>query len=226
VSLKSRLILPLLSCLLVCFLSGVASPDDQTSEIMNGIRDRYGNAGGLAADYTREAISKTMALLETAQRHDVATGRLYFKPPHCLRLEQTSPREELLLTDGQTLWWYIPFKAEAYRYPAKRFGRELSLLSDVLKGLKDSEDKFRITSREDPEALAHHLFLNPEPPWQDIDHLEVRASKRDFAINQVDIYNTIGGLTRFVLDGWQENKQFEADFFSFSPPPHIRIIEQ
>ncbi|UCH00671.1 MAG: outer membrane lipoprotein carrier protein LolA [Deltaproteobacteria bacterium] len=203
-----------------------ALPDDKLSTVIGGLRGRYGNAKGLTAKYTREAISKTMAMLEVADRHDLAKGRLYFSPPHFLRLEQASPQEELLLTDEHTLWWYLPLKNEAYKYPAEKFGRELRLLSDILKGLKDTEDSFNITLNAMPEANTYHLILKPEPPWQDIDHLEVIILKGDFAIKQMDIYNNIGGLTRFLLTDWEEKHRFSPGFFSFSPPPGIKVIEE
>jgi len=223
---KSYLIIPLFLLLLISIPLEESLSNDKLSIIIGGIRGRYGNAEGLIAEYSREAISKTMAMLEVAERHDLAKGSLYFNPPHFLRLEQTSPQEELLLTDGQTLWWYLPLKKEAYKYSAQKFGKELSLLSDILKGLKDMEDSFQITLKANPETNTYHLILKPEPPWQEIDHLELIILKEDFAIKQVDIYNNIGGLTRFLLTDWKEKALFRNGFFSFSPPSGIKIIEQ
>ena len=223
---KSLFIIPLFVLLLGSIPSGKALPDDILSTVIEGISGRYGSAKGLAAEYTREAISKTMAKLGVADRHDLAKGRLYFKPPHFLRLEQASPQEELLLTDGQILWWYVPLKKEVYKYPAEKFGQELRLLSDVLKGLKDAEDRFQITLKAISEIDTYHLILKPEPPWQEIDHLEVIIREGDFAIKQIDIYNNIGGLTRFLLTDWEEKDRFSPGFFSFSPPPGIKVIEK
>jgi len=225
-NLRYRLIIPLFLLLLGLIPLRKALPDDKLSTVIGGIRGRYGNAKGLTAEYSREAISKTMAMLEVAERHDLAKGRLYFSPPHFLRLEQASPQEELLLTDEETLWWYLPLKKEAYKYPAEKFGQELRLLSNILQGLKDTEDSFHITLKAMPETNTYHLILKPEPPWQDIDHLEVIILKGDFALKQVDIYNNIGGLTRFLLRGWEVKDRFSPGFFSFSPPPDIKVIEK
>ncbi len=202
-----------------------ALPDDELSNIISGIRDKYGNAKGWKAEYTREAISKTMAMLKTAERHDLAKGSLYFKPQHFLRLEQASPQEELLLTDGQTLWWYIPLKKQAYKYSAKEFGKELGLLSDIFQGLKGIKNNFQITLKTGPETTTYHLILRPEPPWQEIDHLELILLKRDFSIKRIDIYNNIGGLTRFLFNRWEEKGPFKKGFFSFSPPSDVKIID-
>lgn len=205
---------------------GKALPDDRLLTVIGGIHDRYGNAEGLTATYTREAISKTMAMLGEAERHDLARGKLYFSPPSSVRLEQVSPHQELLLTDGQTLWWYLPLKKEAYKYPAEKFGKELRLLSDILTGLKTSEDSFQMAFKEIPETDTYDLFLRPEPPWQDIDYLKVVIRKGDFAIQRVEIYNNIGGLTRFLLTEWEEKHRFESEFFSFCPPPGVKLIEE
>ncbi|UCE35199.1 MAG: hypothetical protein JSV40_04650, partial [Deltaproteobacteria bacterium] len=58
--------LVLLSCLLFFLVLGFTKQPlagDEVSRIIDGMRGRYGNAAGITADYTREAISKTMALL-------------------------------------------------------------------------------------------------------------------------------------------------------------------
>ena len=205
---------------------GKTSPDDQLSKIISGVSNRYRSAQGWKAEYTREAISKTMAMLETAEKHDLAKGSLYFAPQHFLRLEQAFPKEELLLTDGQTLWWYIPSKKQAYRYSAEKFGKELALLSDIFRGLKDIKKDFQIDLKAGTETTTYHLLLRPEPPWQEIDHLELLILKRGFSIKQIEIYNTIGGLTRFIFNRWEEKGPFKKEFFSFSPPSDVKVFEK
>ena len=221
--------LVLFSCLLFFLVLGFTKQPlagDEVSRVIDGMRNRYGNAAGITADYTREAISKTMALLGTADRHDIAQGKLYFRPPYSLRLEQASPQKELLVTDGQSLWWYVPHKKEAYRYPALEFGRELRLLSDILTGLRDAGAHFKIALDSHSGANVFSLILKPDPPWEDIDHLEVMILRNDYTIKQVEIYNMVGGLTRFVFSGLQETDRLEETLFSFSPPHGTKIINQ
>ncbi len=223
---RSRVILVLILLFLGSILQATAFPEDQATTIIRGIHARYGSSKGLTALYTREAISKTMVTLGVAERRDVAKGTLYFKPPSCLRLEQASPQEELLLTDGQTLWWYIPGKKEAYQYSTESFGKELRVLGEVLQGLKGARNNFKITYKDDPEATTYQLVLRPDPPWKDIDHLELVIGKGDFVIAQVDIFNTIGGLTRFMLSDLWEDVSLQEGLFTFSPPQGVKVIEK
>ena len=203
-----------------------ASPDDQLAEILNGVGDRYGEISGLTADYTRESISKTMAMLKAADKHDLAKGKLFFRPPNFLRLEQASPQEELLLTNADTLWWYIPIKREAYKYPVKKFGTELQLLSNILKGMKGIKDDFQISLGPGKEVNASLLMLSPKQPSQEIDHLEVEIDKENFSIKQVSVYNNVSGVTKFLFKNWEQGNNFNKDLFSFSPPSGTRVIEQ
>jgi chaperone LolA len=225
-NIRSCAILLLFFLVFGSIIQGRAFPDDQVTAILDGVRTRYGSAQGLTALYTREAISKTMVTLGVSERRDVAKGTLYFKPPYLLRLEQASPQEELLLTDGQMLWWYIPGKKEAYQYTTETFGKELRLLGEVLQGLKGAEDNFKITYQDNPEATTYQLALMPDPPWEDIDHLELRIGKEDFIIKQVDIVNTIGGLTRFMLSDLWEDVSLQEGLFTFSPPLGVKVIEK
>ncbi len=208
-----------------CLLPGRVFSGDTVSSVINGIGNRYGEMEGLTVRYSREAISKSMSMLEPSERHDLASGRIYFRPPHYLRLDQSSPREELLVTDGKTLWWHIPSKNQAFKYDAGDFGRELRLLSDVFTGLKDAKEKFEITLGDASEPNIRRLVLRPETPWEDIDHLEILVHEENFALTQVDILNEIGGVTRFRFDKWRQ-KHLEISFFSFSPPADMELIEK
>lgn len=223
-NIKSCAILMFTGFLLASSPQATAFPDDLVASILDGLSHKYGSVQGLTARYTREAISKTMVTLGATERRDIARGGLYFKPPYLLRLEQTSPQDELLITDGQKLWWYIPKKKEAYRYPADTFGTELRLLGEVLQGLSSARDKFKITCSDNPDAADYYLELTPDPPWKDIDHLELRIGKDNFTIEQVDIVNTIGGLTRFILSKVKEDVPLQDNLFSFSAPPGTKLI--
>ena len=111
--------------LLIALVPGFAS--DRSSKILEGIQIKYGHLPGLTIDYSREVTTRSMALLGSQIKKELATGKMYFKPPHFLRLEQENPRPETVITDGEALWWYIPEKNQVHRYSAKDFGKELEL---------------------------------------------------------------------------------------------------
>jgi outer membrane lipoprotein-sorting protein len=199
--------------------------EQQLSQILDGIKKRYGQMAGLSVPYQREILTKSMALLGDQMKTDVATGRIFFKPPHFLRVQQETPTTEDLITDGNVLWWYIPQKHQAHRIPSSKLGKELGLLEDVFQGLRGVEESFVVTLvGEDEKGLT--LELTPNPPWPDTHHIDLLVNPKGFLIQKVEVYDLMGGVTRFTLGEVTEQKKFKQGFFSFVPPPGVRIIEE
>lgn len=215
--------------LLVTFSWMGASPSrggDPILQILEGIRTNYGNLSGLTLKYEREVITKSMAMMGGEIKSDTAAGRLHHMPPYFLRVEQETPNHEILTTDGKTLWWYIPQKNQVHRYPAERLGPELTLLSDIFQGLRGIEEGFVVSLKEEEEGKPLRLELTPTPPWPDIMRIDLHVRTPDHTIEKVEIYNIMGGLTRFKLDGVVTEATFQEDFFRLQIPEGTRIIEE
>lgn len=214
--------------LLVAFSLAGAGPShggDELIKILEGIRNNYGTLSGLTLRYEREIITKSMAMMGDAVKSDLAAGKLHYMPPYFLRVEQETPNQEILTTDGKTLWWYLPQKKQVHRYPTDRLGPELQLLSDVFRGLKGVEEGFVVSLREDGEGESLRLELTPTPPWPDITQIDLHVHAPDYTLEKVEIYNIMGGLTRFKLDGTIQQGAFKEDFFRLEIPEGTRIIE-
>src|SRR4030042_5317386 len=100
-----------------------ADSDDSLTVVLKGILKRYGDLPGLAVNYQREIITKSAAILGDEMKTDHAAGSFIFRSPHYLKVIQNLPREEIIITDGQIIWWYIPDKKVVYRYPADKLGK-------------------------------------------------------------------------------------------------------
>jgi outer membrane lipoprotein-sorting protein len=199
--------------------------DDKLSGILEGIRKKYGNLPGLNVNYKREILTKSMAMLGEKIETDLATGKFYFKPPHFLRVQQEMPKNEIVTTDGNTLWWYIPQKREVYQYPSLELGKELRLLTEIFHGLKSVGENFDVTLTGYAVKGKHRLKLIPNPPWPEIQHINLSVAQEDYTIKVVEIYNYIGGITRFTLGDVHVQKKFEKGFFRLRIPKGVKVIK-
>ena len=213
-------------CLILLFLQASPLLGDQLSAILEGLRKRYGDLPGLVVPYEREILTRSMALLGEQTASDRASGKIYFRPPHFLKVEQERPAEEDLISDGNTLWWYIPGKKQVYEYPSQKAGKELKVLGDVLQGLRGVEESFVVMLGGRDGAGNLQLELTPNPPWPEIDHITLYVDQEDNRILKVEIYNLLGGLTRFKLGDLVVKRQFDPGFFSFVPPEGVRVIKE
>ena len=213
--------------LLLCLLPWNALAEDPAlSTTLEGIRKRYGLVAGLTLTYEREVVTKSMAMLGGQVKAEVATGLIRYKSPHFLKFQQETPTKEILVTDGNVLWWYIQSKNQAHRYSSHQLSQELKLLGDIFQGLRGVEQSFVILQKGEDDKGAMILEVTPSPSWGDIDHIDLTITPGSFHIQKVEIYNLLGGLTRFRLGDSIKEERFKDDFFKFTPPEGTRIIEE
>jgi outer membrane lipoprotein-sorting protein len=200
--------------------------NDQVSKVLEGVRKNYGHLPGLTVTYKREILTKSMAMLGETTKGDLATGRFYFKPPYFLKVQQETPKVETVISDGKTLWWYVPHKKQVYQYPSDKLGKELRLLSDIFHGLRKVEEGFDVTLTADDPKEGYHLKLTPNPPWPEIQYINLLVVHGSYAIRVVENYNYLGGVTRFILGDVSVQEKFEEGFFGFVAPEGVRVIQE
>jgi len=210
--------------LLLCFASPSPAQQD-AGTLINRMQEKYGALKAASAPYTREVISRSTAMMGGKVTGDLASGRLFFQAPHFMRMEQEDPTHEILVTDGHTLWWYLPDKKTAYRYPADKFGKELTVLGDLFQGLKSVEKRFQIAQMGPGKTDGFRLKLTPTPPWEQVDHLVLGLS-RSFDIQFLEIHNLLGSVTRFTIQGLKPAGPFGQGFFKLQVPEDVKVIEE
>ncbi len=209
--------------LTIVYLPNLVLADQQLAQILDGVQMTYSQLPGLSIPYEREVITRSMALLGGGANRDLATGQLYFKPPSFVKIQQETPNLETMYSEGPVLWYYVPHKNEAYKYPLPDF---VQLLSDIFQGLRDLEEKFDIVLLGVSKEGRCELKLTPNPPWPSIQHLELTISQMAYTIQKLEIYDSAGGTTRFTLGDLQVEDSFPEDFFRFYVPEGVDIIEE
>ena len=220
-----RFAFTLLLLLSLCPTS-LATADMQLSEILAGVQKRYGDLPGLTIPYKREIITRSMALLGGSMEGDMASGQIHFRSPKFLRVQQDTPKPEAIISDGNTLWWYLPHKNQVYRYPSQQLGKEIQLLNDIFQGLRAVEEGFDVMLVEMDDKGNHQLKLIPNPPWAEIQHIMLSVSQEDYTIRKVETHNQIGGITRFILGDLSVKEKFPEGFFRFVVPEGVKVIQQ
>jgi len=212
----------------LCFFLLQANPsagNDDLSLVLEGIRKNYSNCPCITITYSREVITRSMSMLGNEVKGDMAAGRMYFKSPYSLKMEQKTPETETIISDGDTIWWYIPAKRTAHRYSSLKFGKELRLLSDIFRGLTRVEDNFVVKLADDKIEGGFKIEMTPDPPWREVDHI-LLAVTRGYNIRVVEIFNRIGGKTKFTFDEKIKKEKFEEGFFKFHVPEGVKIVDE
>ena len=199
--------------------------ETKVSQILEKIVENHKQfATGMSVPYQREILKKSMAMLEGDMGVDKASGIFFFKGPNFLKVQQDTPSVEYVISNGQSMWLYIPDEKTAYRYDD--MGKELSIFSMIFMGLKNPADTFDITLAASETAGEYNLTLTPSETWEEIDHINVKVSEKDYKITQIEIFDVIGNLTRFKLGEFEKKNDIDDSFFDFKVPEGVKVVKE
>jgi outer membrane lipoprotein carrier protein len=188
-------------------------------EIAHAVDDHYNHLRSLEGEFTETYSGNG------AQREE--SGTLWLKKPRKMRWEYRSPKEKLFVSDGQSVWFYVPAERQVRKTDLKRlddlrspiaFLLGKARLENELQGLSKVVDQTPVVPgdtllRGVPKAMAGQLSEV---------QLEISALNQ---IVRIILMETDGGSTDFRFSGWKENTQLSDSRFHFAPPPGVETVE-
>ena len=199
-------------------LAAVPPTPDQVAV---GLAARYRDLAALSVAYRR--VSATPSF----KNQQVATGVIYWSQPDRLLLDQLSPKPEVMVTDGSTVWWHVPAEKLVYRYRDIDVAGELKPLLLFLSGLEALTRDFVLTPAPAHPTRPGQLGLNLTPKENDrsVDHLTVWCDEA-FALTGFGFTSFTGESTDYFLNGLVENPPLSAEQFNFKIPKGSEVIEE
>lgn len=150
-----------------------------------------------------------------------ARAQLVMRKPDHFYWRTSEPFEEVLTTDGETLWIYEPdleqvtvrpFSGDLSRTPALLLSEDESTLEESfeisLAPLSDEARRFTLTPR-DPGSLFETLSLTFSG-----DTLE-----------QMHFEDSLGQKTSIAFEKVEANVEVDEDLFAFEPPAGVEVID-
>jgi outer membrane lipoprotein carrier protein len=203
-----------------------AQEDPELQSLLEKLKDRFGAIKTLKADYVRDLLPKVSSVLPSAPLK--AEGRLTFASPNKLRLDQSQPRGELLISNGEKAWWYIPEEKTVQVFQVKEYGRQVKPITEFFSGLGGLEKHYtvRLDKTLPEEAPFYALVLQPKNPQPDLNQIHLRVSKTTFLPLEFTFYNILGDGTRFRFSQIQTAVKVSETAFQFAPPRGTQVISQ
>jgi outer membrane lipoprotein carrier protein len=230
-------------CVLLTSATLARSQDSQSSaRLKDAIRAldlHYSGARTLQADFL-ERYS------ESGRETRVESGKVYFSRPGRMRWDYEAPEAKLFVSDGKTLWFYVPADRTATREPVKRsedWRTPLALLTG-------KANLSRLCSRVEfanPSATAEgNVILRCWPRGEKAP----AGAPSDSAPSGDPMTGSAGSFTQVLLEvnpssgqladvrvlepgdvaldfrfgAWQENRPLPDSLFNFLPPKGVAIV--
>ena len=203
----------------VCSLSAQNAPQLDVHQLAKAVDDHYNHLHSLQAEFTETFRG------EGAERSE--SGTLWLKKPRKMRWEYRSPKEKLFLSDGESVWFYVPAERQVRKMPFKKLDDLRSPIAFLL-GKTKLENELRGLSKVVDQAptVSGDTVLRGVPQRLSGEvnevQLEINPSNQ---IVRIVLLEPDGATTEFRFGDWKENGDVNDSRFRFTPPPGVETID-
>jgi outer membrane lipoprotein carrier protein len=197
------------------FLS--SAHDSRSSEadrVVRLVQEHHGRLVDLTALFYQTYRSGALG------REIVERGVVQIKPPGRMRWEYREPEKKLFVSDGTTVFFYVPADRQVVvRGQDARLGLAFALLSGRSRLLDEFE-----ADLESSSIGAHRLRLTPRRSDPDVAlvHLDV---DRDGRIVSIEILDPLGNNNLLRFKAIRENRRLPDRLFQFTIPDGVEVVQ-
>jgi outer membrane lipoprotein carrier protein len=206
---------------LLSICATAATAEESVNAIIRNLQNRYDETRDFTALFTQETMTRSQGAPA------IANGRLYFKKPGMIRWEYSDPINNQIISDGVTLWYYIPDDRQVRVYDAlEAFEQEFFL--SYLFGEGNLGENFEVALADlDPEQAEEFylIALAPKDINSTVDRILLLVSKETYNIHQLNTYDILGNVTRIAFDEIEVNSGLKDSLFHFIVPSGVETIK-
>jgi outer membrane lipoprotein carrier protein len=225
-----------LGWLVLCWVLPVAVPvpgqAEDVRQLARAVDEHYNHLRSLEAGFTEIYRG------DGAER--VESGTLWLKKPRKMRWEYRSPKEKLVISDGEAVWMYLPAVRQVRKSALKKLDDERSPLAFLL-GKTKLENELRGLSKvvdQAPVGAGNTVLRGvPKNVGQQSGGQQSGAGAANelsevlleitpsFQIVRIVLMEADGATTEFRFAGWKENLELKDSQFQFSAPLGVETVE-
>lgn len=187
--------------------------------LARAVDDHYNHLRSLESDFTE--------IYRGSGTEREESGTLWLKKPRKMRWEYRSPRVKLFVSDGQSVWFYLPAEKQLRKTDLRKLEDVRSPIAFLLGKTKLEKELQGLSKAPDETPLgAGNIVLRGAPRAMNGQVsevlLEITPANR---IARIIMVEPDAGTTEFRFSGWKENSDMADSQFEFSPPAGVETVE-
>lgn len=191
-------------------------------EVVIKMQATYDRAMQLKASFNQQVVIKA-----GGQRQE-ASGEVYIKRPGMMRWEYSKPDKRLVISDGKTLWMYLPSKKQVLiTEPAEMALDEISKIFLMGKGkLEDSFTIKLVDPEKDASSGNYTLELVPKTKGGSFTKLTLDVDGEGFFVRKGITYDLFDNENIMAFDKVELGLPIEDEKFKFEVPQGVEVIRK
>jgi outer membrane lipoprotein carrier protein len=158
-------------------------------------------------------------------------GVIYLRKPGKMRWEYARPDQKLFLSDGKTVYFYVPSDKQVTRMPVDEAADARLPLRFLLGKLNIRRTFGRVelpadAAPLDPGNTVLRLYPKQRKGVEEMfQELLLEIDQRD-RIRRLVVYETGGARSEFRLTGEEPNPRLDQGLFRFDIPPGVEVVDE
>ncbi len=206
-----------LAALLLLGAGAVPASGIDVDTLVRGVQDRY----DATTDFT--ASVEQQIVVASAGKTLTSNGTVAFKRPGKMRWTLRAQDEQIIVADGETLWFYEPEEQQVLKAPFRAAFRSSAPIS-FLTGVGRINENFD-PSLERSEGGRAELLLSPREKSSELGRLRLTVDEGTYDILGAEVVDALGNVTRIRFSALKRNVGLADDMFRFEVPKGVDVIE-
>ena len=193
------------------------APRRTAAETVAKVQQRFDDTADMRADVTQEVAVVSLG------RSVSAGGTVVFKRPGRMHWQLTGDEQQIIVADGETVWFYQPEDEQVLKAPLDSVFRSASPVS-FLTGVGKIADDFDAVLGDQAGGTIE-LLLDPKQANGEMGRLALTVSADSFDIVEARVTDPVGNITRLRFSNLRRNSGVADTEFDFEPPPGVDVVE-
>jgi outer membrane lipoprotein carrier protein len=195
--------------------------DKDLDAALDGLQKKYSRVRDLKMEFIQSYKSPRRPA-------KTETGMLVLKRPGMMRWEYKSPIEKLFVSNGKTVFFYLPQEKQVQKTKVKESrDQRIPFLFLLGKGnLKRDFSKVEWASDEKPFFQGNRVIIAyPKKGIDEFARILMEFSPQTFQLQRVTVFDLDGTMSEFVFTNIQQDLGTASGIFDFKAPPGTEVIE-
>ena len=205
---------------LAFFLAVTPQLDKGLSGLVEGVERTFAQMKDFSADFIQ--------IFEDAlNRKQQESGHLYLMRPRMMRWEYKNPEDKLFVSDGKTVYYYVPADRQVNKEAVKEsFDDRVPLM--FLLGRSNLRNEFTRFELLNTKPFFEGLKVVRMYPKRKTDLQEVvmEVDPANYQIRRLRLAHMDGSRSEFIFSGIRTNTGLRANMFDFKVPPGVDVVQR
>src|SRR5438105_3138639 len=189
------------------------------SDIVDGVERSFARMKDLSSDFIQ-------IFEDSLNRKQQESGHLYMMRPRMMRWEYKDPEDKLFVSDGKTVYFYVPADRQVNKEAVKNSFDDRIPLMFLLgqSNLRNEFTRFELLSTKPFFEGSKVIRMFPKRKT-DLQEVVMEVDSANYLIRRLLLAHTDGSRSEFIFSGIRTNTGLRASLFDFEVPAGVEVIQ-